>query len=145
MSSDQVSFNFCAVKIWSYWILKKFWNEKLSFRLSYKISSSAEWTRIIKKADEFTCPEGIADSEDYCFDLSELKYGVQYTADVSAWNLKKRIYRRWQRLSQQMLIRMDTNTNMQLIKKSFQIVYKLKSGEWTTSGSPLFFILVEAG
>ncbi|CAG9530835.1 unnamed protein product [Cercopithifilaria johnstoni] len=80
--------------------------EVTKFKLSYKKSTSDHWTRIIETPEYFKCPEGIADPEDFCYDLSKLSFGVQYTADL---------------------------------------IYELESGEWTTHGSPLFFILVEAG
>ncbi|EJD74869.1 hypothetical protein LOAG_17881 [Loa loa] len=75
-------------------------------KLSYKKSAGDQWTRIIETPQYFKCPEGIADPEDFCYDLSKLSFGIQYTADL---------------------------------------IYELEDGEWTTHGSPLFFILVEAG
>uniref|UniRef100_A0A915BAD9 Fibronectin type-III domain-containing protein n=1 Tax=Parascaris univalens TaxID=6257 RepID=A0A915BAD9_PARUN len=81
-------------------------NEVTKFKLSYKKSASDDWIRIVEPPDFFHCPEGVADEEDYCYDLSQLSFGVQYTADL---------------------------------------VYQLHSGEWSSHGSPLFFILVEAG
>uniref|UniRef100_A0A915B8J5 Fibronectin type-III domain-containing protein n=1 Tax=Parascaris univalens TaxID=6257 RepID=A0A915B8J5_PARUN len=80
-------------------------NEVTKFKLSYKKSASDDWIRIVEPPDFFHCPEGVADEEDYCYDLSQLSFGVQYTADL---------------------------------------VYQLHSGEWSSHGSPLFFILVEA-
>uniref|UniRef100_A0A1I8ELT0 Fibronectin type-III domain-containing protein n=1 Tax=Wuchereria bancrofti TaxID=6293 RepID=A0A1I8ELT0_WUCBA len=74
--------------------------------LSYKKSAGDQWTRIVEIPEYFKCPEGIADPEDFCYDLSKLSFGVQYTADL---------------------------------------IYELENGEWTAHGSPLFFILVEAG
>uniref|UniRef100_A0A915Q6K3 Fibronectin type-III domain-containing protein n=1 Tax=Setaria digitata TaxID=48799 RepID=A0A915Q6K3_9BILA len=81
-------------------------DEVTKFKLSYKKSAGDQWTRIIESPEYFKCPEGIADPEDFCYDLSKLSFGVQYTADL---------------------------------------VYELENSEWTTHGSPLFFILVEAG
>lgn len=52
-------------------------------RLSYKKSAGDQWTRVIEKPEHFQCPEGIADPEDFCYNLSQLSFGVQYTADVS--------------------------------------------------------------
>ncbi|VDM23730.1 unnamed protein product [Toxocara canis] len=80
--------------------------EVAKFKLSYKKSASDEWTRVVQSPSFFICPEGIADEEDYCYDLAQFSYGVQYTADL---------------------------------------VYQLHSGEWSSHGTPLFFILVEAG
>ncbi|VDN93409.1 unnamed protein product [Brugia pahangi] len=80
--------------------------EIVKFKLSYKKSAGDQWTRIIEIPEYFKCPEGIADPEDYCYDLSKLSFGIQYTADL---------------------------------------IYELENGEWTAHGSPLFFILVEAG
>ncbi|VDO54465.1 unnamed protein product [Brugia timori] len=80
--------------------------EIVKFKLSYKKSAGDQWTRIIEIPEYFKCPEGIADPEDYCYDLSKLSFGIQYTADL---------------------------------------IYEIENGEWTAHGSPLFFILVEAG
>ncbi|MCP9258789.1 Receptor-type tyrosine-protein phosphatase F [Dirofilaria immitis] len=80
-------------------------DEVVKFKLSYKKSAGDQWTRIIETPEYFKCPEGIADPEDFCYDLIKLSFGVQYTADL---------------------------------------IYELENGEWTTRGSPLFFILVEA-
>ncbi|VDN03313.1 unnamed protein product [Thelazia callipaeda] len=55
----------------------------VKFKLSYKKSASDQWTRVIEKPQYFKCPDGIADAEDFCFDLSKLSFGVQYTADVT--------------------------------------------------------------
>ncbi|VDK26115.1 unnamed protein product, partial [Anisakis simplex] len=62
-------------------------NDILVFELSYKKSATGNWTRITEPAQSFECPNGVADDEDYCYDLSKFSYGVQYTADVIASSL----------------------------------------------------------
>ncbi len=95
------------------------------FRLSHKVSTTEDWTRIEDKLDRFQCNEGIGNPGDFCYDLSGLTYGVQYTSDVSALRY----------LTGLKMIRFPT----------LQLVYRLDTGEWSRHGNPLFFILVEAG
>ena len=39
-------------------------------------------TTIEEKSERFACPAGIATSRDFCFDLTDLQRGVQYTSEV---------------------------------------------------------------
>ncbi|KRY42983.1 Phosphatidylinositol phosphatase PTPRQ, partial [Trichinella spiralis] len=57
------------------------------FKLSYKLSTSDQWQKFEDFPEEFECPPGIADELNYCYDLSSLQFGVQYTADI-AYQLK---------------------------------------------------------
>lgn len=52
-------------------------------RLSYKHISEDKWVEIVRPPQGFECPENIAEAEDFCYDLSDLKYGKQYTSNVS--------------------------------------------------------------
>jgi hypothetical protein len=51
-------------------------------RLSYKHSDEREWTKVVHPPTQFQCPPGIAEADDYCYDLKDLEYGKQYTSDV---------------------------------------------------------------
>ncbi|VDP03059.1 unnamed protein product [Soboliphyme baturini] len=52
-------------------------------RLSYKVSTIDQWQKVEDVPEKFRCPEEInAGADDYCFDLSYLQFGIQYTADV---------------------------------------------------------------
>lgn len=73
---------------------------KIHFRVSYKISATDNWERNEDRPERFQCPPGIGDPGDFCYDLSNLQFGIQYTADVSAHqfnsqNMLETIFFRW--------------------------------------------------
>ncbi|CAI5445350.1 unnamed protein product [Caenorhabditis angaria] len=53
------------------------------FKLSYKEKGATKWTRLVAGTDHFMCPEGLADPQDYCFQLKDFFFGVHYISSIS--------------------------------------------------------------
>ncbi|ULU01578.1 hypothetical protein L3Y34_001716 [Caenorhabditis briggsae] len=53
------------------------------FKLMYKEVSSNKWIKLVGGPDHFECPRGIADPEDYCYQLKGLFFGVHYISSIS--------------------------------------------------------------
>ncbi|PIO68286.1 fibronectin type III domain protein [Teladorsagia circumcincta] len=54
-----------------------------STRVAYKERGSSRWTRVYGCPQNFRCPAGLVDPDDYCYRLPNLFYGVHYISRVS--------------------------------------------------------------
>ncbi|CAJ0941669.1 unnamed protein product, partial [Mesorhabditis belari] len=53
------------------------------FKLAYKEDSSLRWSRVVTRPEDFRCPTGVADPEDYCQRLDNFVFRINYQATVS--------------------------------------------------------------
>ncbi|EPB69666.1 fibronectin type III domain protein, partial [Ancylostoma ceylanicum] len=47
-------------------------------RIAYKERASTRWLRVVGRPQDFACPAGVADSNDFCYQLQHLFFGVHY-------------------------------------------------------------------
>ncbi|KAK6050990.1 fibronectin type III domain protein, partial [Cooperia oncophora] len=53
------------------------------FKVAYKEQGSSRWTRVYGCPQDFRCPTGLVDPDDYCYRLQRLLFGVHYISRVS--------------------------------------------------------------
>ncbi|CAB3401714.1 unnamed protein product [Caenorhabditis bovis] len=53
------------------------------FKLVYKEKGATKWTRLNSGVEHFRCPDGIADPQDYCYELRGFFFGVHYISSIS--------------------------------------------------------------
>uniref|UniRef100_A0A8R1HV11 Fibronectin type-III domain-containing protein n=1 Tax=Caenorhabditis japonica TaxID=281687 RepID=A0A8R1HV11_CAEJA len=71
----------CSYLVWT--PLQQHSQQISKFKLMYKAVSSTEWIKLVGGPDHFQCPEGIADEEDYCYQLKGLFFDVHYISKIS--------------------------------------------------------------